>query len=460
MLLKTTLTVIACAALVCAQDAPKKELPPAGGTPKPFSVPKKETFKLRNGMQVTLVPYGVAPVVTVSAKVAFGNANEGPNQVWLADFVGEMLSEGTASMTAEELAREAARMGGQLATSVGPDTADISIDVLSEFASDAVKLVADVLQRPRFPETEMERQRANFLRQLTVQLANPQGIASQAFFKQVYGDHPYGRLFPTEAMLKSYTIDDVRNFYKSNVGARRTHLFISGRFEPDVRKAIEAAFNGWAEGPEVQRNPPKTEAKRTFTLIDRPGAQQSTLRIGLPVAADPTSKDYIPFQVTNSLLGGSFASRITSNIREQKGYTYSPSSQLSSRYHTAHWVQNADVTTNVTAESIKEILYEVNRLRQEPPAEKELAGIKNYMSGIFVLQNSSPRGIIEQLNFVSVQGLSDDYLRTYVPKVNAVTRGDVQGIAERYLDPNKMTFVIVGDKAKIEQSLKPYAGSN
>jgi predicted Zn-dependent peptidase len=257
-------------------------------------------------------------------------------------------------------------------------------------------------------------------------------------------------------MLKGYGIDDVRKFYQANLGARRTHLYVVGRFDAGLKKTITQAFESWAAGPEIVRDPPKTVAKKQFVLIDRPDAEQSTLRIGLPVTAIPTSLDAIPLSVADGILGGSFGSRITANIREQKGYTYSPRSTLVNRYHTSSWAEYADVTTKSTADSIKEIFYEIDRMRKEAPTEQELKGIQNYMSGIFVLRNSSNTGIIGQLAFVDTQGLGEDYLRTYVQKVNAVTRQDLQRVTETYLDPGKMALVVVGDKAKIEDSLKPY----
>jgi predicted Zn-dependent peptidase len=197
-------------------------------------------------------------------------------------------------------------------------------------------------------------------------------------------------------------------------------------------------------------------AKKSVVLLDRPGAVQSTLRLGLPVQISPGHPDYIPLEVTNSLLGGAFTSRITNNIREQKGYTYSPFSQVVPRYRTAAWQESADVTTKFTADSVREIQMEINRLRKEPPDAKELKGIQNFMDGIFVLRNSSNQGIIGQLGFVDLHGLTDDYLKTYVQRVNAVSREDVQRITETYLDPGKMTLVVVGDKGKIEDSLKAF----
>jgi len=448
-----TLALILAASCFAADD---REAPPPAGTPKPFVLPESNTFTLKNGMKVTLAQHGSVPVAAVSARIAFGHANESADQVWLSTFLAELMKEGTSTLTAEQVANEAARMGGQLDVTAGTDESVASIEVLSEFTADAVKLVADVVAHPKLPESEMERVRANNLRQLAVQLSTPQAQANRAFAATLYPNHPYGRLFPSESQLKSYRLEDVRKFYADNIGAQRTHLYVVGLFDPAVRKTIEAAFDGWEAGPAVTRTPPSPVASKRQLLIDRPAAVQSTLRLGLPINISPAHPDYIPLEVTDSLLGGAFTSRITNNIREQKGYTYSPFSQVVTRYHTAAWQESADVTTKFTADSVREILLEINRLRKEPPDGKELKGIQNFMGGIFVLRNSSNQGIIGQLGFVDLHGLTDDYLKTYVQRVNAVSREDLQRITETYLDPGKMTLVVVGDKAKVEDSLKAF----
>jgi predicted Zn-dependent peptidase len=176
----------------------------------------------------------------------------------------------------------------------------------------------------------------------------------------------------------------------------------------------------------------------------------------LPVA-DPSNPDNIPLTVTNTLLGGSFGSRITSNIREQKGYTYSPTSQISRRYHDAYWAEIADVTTAATGPSLKEIFGEIDRLQKSPPEAAELHGIQSYMSGLFVIQNSTRQALITQLRYVDLQGLGEDYLKDYVQKVNAVTSEDVQRMTAKYIKPEQMTIVVVGDKSKITEQLAPYA---
>ncbi len=226
-----------------------------------------------------------------------------------------------------------------------------------------------------------------------------------------------------------------------------------------VKKAVAASFGTWAKGPAAAADVPQVKPNHTLDLTDRPGAAQSTLYVGLPVP-DATNADSVLLTVANALLGGSFGSRITSNIREQKGYTYSPSSQLSRRYHDAYWAEVADVTTAHTGDSLKEIFGEIERLQKEAPSEAELKGIQNYLSGNFILQNSSRGALIGQLRFVNLQGLGDAWLSTYVQKVNAVTPQDVQRIVTEYIKPEKMTIVVVGDKAKVSEQLAPYMTGN
>jgi predicted Zn-dependent peptidase len=182
---------------------------------------------------------------------------------------------------------------------------------------------------------------------------------------------------------------------------------------------------------------------------------QSTLNIGLPTI-DAAHADYLALTVMNALLGGSFGSRITSNIREQKGYTYSPSGSISSRLGAGTWTESADVTTKDTGASIKEILFEIDRLRNEPPTDAELRGIQNYLAGTFVLRNSSRAGIAQQLSFLDLYGLSEDYLRNYVQRVYALTPADIQRLAKTYIDPAKLAIVVVGDRAVVMDQIKTY----
>jgi predicted Zn-dependent peptidase len=348
-------------------------------------------------------------------------------------------------------------MGGSVNIGVGQDQSSITGDVLSEFGPKLIALLADVIRNPLFPESELARIKNDRIRQLAVAQSQPRQLTAEQFYKILYPDHPYGRYFPTADMIQGYTLQNVKEFYRKNFGGLRTSIYVAGVFDAKaLEKAIREGFESWEKGSEPFISVPKPSMKKAFHLINRPGAPQSTIYLGLPVV-NPIEPDYVPFVVTNALLGGSFGSRITSNIREQKGYTYSPFSMISTRYRDAYWAEVADVTTNVTGPSLKEIFGEITRLQNEPPAEAELKGIKNYLAGTFVLQNSSPGGIIGQLSFLQLHGLKEDYLTNYVKRVHSVTPQQVSDLTKKHIRPENMTLVITGDKSMIDQQIEEYA---
>jgi zinc protease len=430
-----------------------REEPPAGGAPKPFTIPAHERYALPNGVRVTLIPFGNLPKVTVSVVVRAGNLDEG-DQTWLADITGELMSEGTATLDASQLARAAASMGGAVGVGVGADQTSVSADVLSEFAPQLVQLLADVTIAPRLPESELPRIKRDFIRNLAIARTQPQSLAAEAFARSLYGNHPYGRAYPTEAQLESYGIEDVRGYHAANFGAARTQVFVAGRYDAAaVRTAIERAFGSWARGPEPLIDVPEAAAASQVVLVPRPDAPQTTIYLGLP-AIDPSQPDYTALAVTNTLLGGFFSSRVTRNLREEKGYTYSPASRVASNYRAAYWVQTADVTTQFTGPALTEIYREIARLRAEPPDASELDRVKNYAIGTFVLGNASRAGLIGQLAFLDLHGLPESYLTDYVTRVQAVTPEQVRDAAQKYLDPARMTVVVVGDLDVVRPQLE------
>jgi zinc protease len=439
-------------AAAAAQDFPATM--PAAGTPKPFTVPASESYTLPNGLQVTLIPYGRIPKAVVSLRVYAGALNEGEN-VALANLAAQMLREGAAGRSAGELADAAAAMGGNLAIGADRHETSVTLNVLSEHADDAVRLIGDVVRRPDFPASELERVRLNLLRNLAVAKSQPQPTAEAALAAAYYGTtHPYGRIFPTEAQLQGYTLDDVRRFHAENFGAKRARLYIAGRFDAAaVKEAIRQAYGDWQPGPERLRLPPRPEAGPKLILVDRPGAPQSTMRIAFPAPVAGAGTD-LPFRVTNALLGGAFNSRITTNIREQKGYTYSPFSSVTWNPGEAIWAFNADVTTDVTGPALKEVIGEIRRLQSEPPAAAEAAGMSTYLAGIFVLQNASPGGLVNSLANRDFHGLPANWLESYVPGVLAVQPTQMRSLAAQQLPLDKMIVVVVGDLAKVEPQLK------
>src|SRR5882724_7580320 len=275
--------VMAGAGVIALPALAQKQTPPVGGAPKAFTVPAHETYALANGMKVTLVPYGNIPKVTVSLSLRSGNIDEAQEQLGVADITGELLKEGTASLSSQEIAEAAARMGSTLGVTVGADETTVAMDVLSESGAAAVKLLADVVQHPLLPESELARLKTNTLREIAVAKTQPGQIALARFRKLMYGNHPYGDVLPTEETVNKLTIADAKKFYTSNYGAARAHLYVAGKFDAAaVKKAIAENFSGWTKGsaPVEKAAAPKTQ--RILDVTDRPGAPQSTLYVGLP----------------------------------------------------------------------------------------------------------------------------------------------------------------------------------
>ena len=452
-----TSILVASSLVVAATSLADKQTPPAAAPPRPFTLPSHHDVTLDNGAKITTIAYGTVPKTSVQLVLRGGNSVESDQQVWLADLMGTSLGEGTRSKTATQVAEAAAEMGGDLTIDVAADNTTIGLEVLSEFAPRAIALVADVVRNPAFPPGDVARVKADLGRRLAIARTQPAQLALEQFVGALYPDHPYGRSFPSEPMLQGYTIDQVRDFYTAHIGAARAHLYVAGRFDAAaVERAARDSFGDWSRGAAPTPVPTAPAAKPVLRVVDRPGAVQSTLIVGLPVVT-PGSEDYVQLLVTDALLGGSFGSRITSNIREQKGYTYSPFSTVRTPERNARWSEQADVTTNVTGASLTEIFKEIARLRSEPPSDAELHSIQSYLAGTFVLRNSSRAGIIQQLDFVDKHGLPDDYLRDFVQRIWAVKPADVQRIAATYLDPKKMTIVVVGDRKQVDAQLKPWS---
>jgi zinc protease len=459
MIMRTSLSLLALSLMVSAAGAQApRQAPPMPGQPKGVKLPAKRSFTLANGMRVTLVPFGRIPKAALSLNVSVGSVHEASNQTSVASLAGELMREGTPTRTAPEIARQAAEMGGAVAVNVSADLTTVSSEVLSERTADMVRLIADVVINPRMPESELPRIKANMARGIAINKTVPQGIANEKFQQALYGDHPYGITYPADGELEGLTIDQIRKFYTDNFGAQRAHLLVVGVYDASaVERAVREAFGPWARGTPAPKIPtPPAPAARSMSLTDRPDAPQSTLMLGLRIPA-PSSPEYIPLRVTDYLLGGSFGSRITLNLREDKGYTYSPFSSTSARQMGTYWVQQADVTTKDTGNSLKEIFAEIDRLQKEAPSQAELRGIQNQMVGIFSLQNSSRTGIVGRLTFADMHGVGDAYLTNYVRNIMSVTPEQVRRSAATHLRPDRMTLIVVGDKKTVEPQLAPWA---
>lgn len=447
------LKLVLIVSLSLASLAQAKELPPEGGPPRDFNLPAIERLTLENGMKVTLVPFGQIPKAVIRVTVRTGNANEGDN-VWLSDLTTELMKEGTELRSADLIAEQSARMGGELYVGTGLDVTFASMGVLSEHVSDAVQLTAETLRQPAFPADQLERLLSGLERNRTLSLSRPQAIASAAFIELTYPDHAYGRAYPTREQLAGYTLDQVKSYYDNNFGAQRSHIMVAGKFDRnEVIATIRKSFGDWSRGPAPLVNPPRVVSEFRLKLIDRPDAPQSTVMIGLPVM-DQASPDFRTFAQMQTLLGGFFSSRITANIREDKGFTYSPRSSISSSYRTAYWTQSADITTEHTGEAINEIFKEIRLMQNELPARAEVERTQSYLTGTFVLSHATPSGLLGRLAQMSLHGLPNDYLDTYLSKISAITPEQYREMAQKHLLIDQMTVVIVGDLDKVVPQLE------
>ncbi|MFC0206378.1 M16 family metallopeptidase [Novosphingobium soli] len=427
-----------------------REAPPAPGAPKPFTLPPLTEFTLANGVKVTMAQHGNVPKVTILATVRTGNIDDGEN-VWLADLTGGLMQKGAGGRNASQLAEAAAGMGGSLALATGVDAVTASIDVLSESGVEAVGLVADVLQRPDLKPEELEKVRADMLRNLMVAKSTPGSIASEAFLGALYPAHPYGRVFPSAEQLSGYTLEQVRGFHSANFGAARTRIYVFGRFEPvAMRAAVEKAFGGWKAGAAPTSLPVPRDAGPKVMLIDRPGAPQSTVWIGKRVSKSGYD---LTFPAASTLLGGYFSSRITRNIREDKGYTYSPSATITRRVQVSDWIEDADITSEATGPAIAEIFKEIRRMQDTLPTDAEVKGIRNYLSGTFALGLSTRYSLAGALSNLDVLGLGAEYLTGYVGRASALTATDFQAAARRELPVDGMSVVVVGPMETVRPQL-------
>ncbi|ULQ54939.1 insulinase family protein [Flavihumibacter rivuli] len=451
--MKNLILYTSFALLLSATTAEAQTQLPAAGKPKDFVLPASKKIELPNGLKLTMVPYGNIPKVTVRVVVKTGLVHEAKGETWLARYMGKLMEEGSLQNDLQSLSKKVAAMGGRLSINVGMESISIGGSVLSEYAPEFIRLIAEVLTTPAFPAAAGERLKNDLKRELTVRKGQPDAQAQQEFFSILFKDHPYASQFPTEEGLNALTVEKARDFYNKQFGAQRTSIYVAGNFDAAaVNTAVSQSLGNWAKGPAISYPPVKANKSSELVIIDRPNAPQSTLFLGTPVP-DVSSPEFTQMEITNSLLGGSFGSRITRNIREDKGYTYSPYSAVMERQSNAVWYEKADVTSESTGASLFEISKEIRGLQAAPPPAEELKGIQNYEAGSFVLTNSSADGIIEQLNYMDMFGLKETYLTNRIKNLYSVTPAQVQNMARKYLNYEDMTLVIVGDKKQLESQM-------
>jgi zinc protease len=438
-------------------DAPYRQLPPPAGPESSFKPPKPKRFKLKNGLEVMLVEFHDLPLVDFNLMIKTGGAANPVDRAGLADLTAHMLDEGTKTRSALAIADQVAALGATLSTGSTWDASNVSLSALTKNLEPAIALFADVVVNPSFEPKEFERVRDNLLTAITRRKDSPPTVANLALTRLLYGQkHPYGwPMAGVEASIKKLTPADLRGFYDKYYHPNNAALLVAGdTTEKELRGKLDAAFAKWrskgAAAPKLPAPDGAAATTRVF-LVDKADAPQSSIRVGL-IGIERKSPDYFPVTVMNLILGGGFY-RLDLNLREGKGWTYGARSTVDSRRAPGPWSAGGEFVALHTADSVKEILKELASMRDADVTDVELARAKDQIIKSFPARFATRANVAAQLAELAVFGLPDSYVTDYTKKIAAVTKDDVRRVARKYLDPNHLTIVVVGDRKTLAEPL-------
>src|SRR5580704_7522399 len=414
--------------------------------------PKRTKARLSNGLEVILAEAHSIPKFHGELFFRSGNAAVADRAPGLAEMTATVVRTGTTKRVSRQIEEDLRRIGADLSSSAGADTSAISFAGLSEFVEPLLRAVDELAREASFPESEFERECRQKLEEVKLERTSPGFLASERLRKVLFGTHPYAQISPSEEQVAAYKREDLVSVYEEIYTPENGLLMLVGDFEPQAMlKTIEATFGNWTgKKPAAKESaaPPKPHGRRVY-LVHNPGSVQTQILMGCP-GITKRHPDWIKLGLTNSLYGGAFNSRLVMNIREDKGYTYSPRSGVNALRHHGYFTVSAAVRNDVVAASLTEIFYEMDKLRSVPVPEQELLDAQNYLSGVFSMGLATQNGLLGQVAVVALNELPDDYLETYRQKVRALTPVDLIETARKYLDSANMQVVVVGDRAQIE----------
>lgn len=451
-----TLGLLAGVVASAAAQAPAPATPrPAVGPERPFTPPAREERTLPNGLRVIVGRYATVPKVSVLLTVESGLASDPPDKAGLAQFVADAAQEGTATRQSRQLRDEVFALGASLSAAVGQDSSTFQVRGLADTLPQLLDVLADVVQRPSFPDDEIRLLVATATQRQMAQLASPQFVANRQFRQRLFGLHPYARISPTPESLKAIDRASIVAFHRTHYRPNNAVLVLTG----DVTLAralpiVEKAFGAWTRGdvPEPTYPAPPVLEGRTLVFVHRPGSVQSSISAG-NLAVKRDDPRWFMLNLANQMYGGAFDSRLVRNIREEKGYTYSPGSQFLAFGDTGAYRVSADVRNEVTGATLKEIYAEMDGLRAAPPPADELSGAKAYARGLFVVQNATQSGLAGTINTVATYRLAKDYPELYQARVTALTGEAVSTGAGILLGTTDSLVVVVGDYTKVKDQL-------
>jgi zinc protease len=448
------LLVTVSSAILFAQDVDRTK-PPQLPAPKALTVPPIQQFNLSNGLKVVLMEKHEVPLIQLNVIIKVGSVNDPADKIGLTNLTLDLIDEGAAGKTSLELADAIDFLGAKIQTVAGTHTSGVYLHTpLSKF-DESLKLMSDIVLHPDFPGIELDRKKKDRLTSLMQMHDQPTAIASAAFNSILFGrEHPYGRM-TNETTIKGFAVNDLKNIYKKYFVANNSYIVVVGDIKAgELKSKLESAFGKWQTGDvkEEKIPAPLQVSKRVVYLVDKPGAAQSVINIGR-IGAVRLTPDYNPLIVMNTLLGGSFTSRLNNNLREVHGYTYGASSRFMFRPVPGSFVAASSVQTEVTDKALTEFFKELNAIR-EPISAEEISRGKNLVALSYPGNFQTVADIASQIEEIINYNLSPDYFNKYVTSIFNVKGEEVGSVAKKYVVPDQMIVIVVGDKAKVEEGIK------
>ena len=455
------LAVLVTPMLGAAEKKPlPKDLPPFGED-KPLPVPSIAQSKLANGLTVWVVNRPGFPRVAAVLAVRGGSAADPTDAEGISELLADTLKEGTAVRTSRRIAEELQAVGGDIGAEATPDAIYVTANGLGSGAPTLLEVMADIAGSASFPAAEVELAKANALQALMAREATPEFLAQKAFGKAIYGDHPYHVTAPSKETLSAATPALLKKEHARRFRPDSALLVVVGDVDAAaVSATVTRVFGPWkatGEAPAATPSSPAASSRRLM-VVSRPGSVQSLILMGRPAAA-ATDPDYFPLLVANTICAGSFGSRLVENIREDKGYTYSPRGGVSARQKGGLLTARADVRNEVTAAALLEMFYEFDRMGATPPTEEEMSRAKRYQGGLYLLRNQIQGSVAQTLATNWVNGLPPEALGEFVTKVNAVTPEQVRAAGRTFYPSSTQTVVVVGEEAKIKAELAQFGAA-
>ena len=436
---------------------PDRTKPPALGPAPELKLPQIQKRTLSNGLSVWLIESHEVPLAQVNLLVQAGSADDPAGRYGVASFTAAMLDEGAGGRSALEIADAIDFLGATLSTSGTSDASSVRLNVPVARLADALSIMADIALRPGFPQQDLERLRQERLTSLLQAQDDPASIASVAFSRILFGaTHRYGTgSIGTPATVKALTADDLRAFHSTHYTPSNSALVVVGDVGMDaVAPLLEQQFGAWKGTAKARAAIPAAPqlARRQVYIVDKPGAEQSQIRIGW-IGVPRSTPDYFTLVVLNTLLGGSFTSRLNQNLRETHGYTYSASSVFDMRLSAGPFLAAAGVQSDKTAEALREFFNELEGIHK-PIGDVEMAKAKNYLALGLPADFETTGDLSRRIEEMIIYGLPESYFEQYVAKVQAVTPAAVQKAAGSYIQPAKFAVVVVGDAKTIEAPVR------